>query len=257
MLDLTPIPALQDNYIWLAVGADPTACVVVDPGAAAPVEAVLAARGLALEAILITHHHADHTAGAAALAARYGVPIHGPAREAQGLVTHAWRDGQGVSLPRLGLRFEVLDIPAHTAGHIAFVGGGAVFCGDTLFSAGCGRLFEGTAADLHTALGRLAALPPETRVCCGHEYTAANLAFAAAVLPGDPAITARAAEVAALRAQGQPSLPSTIGLERAVNPFLRVDEPALREALRGWSGTAPTGTVAALSELRRWKDGFR
>lgn len=256
-LALTPLPALKDNYIWLAVGADPGACVVVDPGVAAPVEAALATRGLALEAVLITHHHADHTGGAATLAARHGVPVYGPAREAADCVTHPLVEGEQVYLPRLGVNFVVLEIPGHTLGHIAFVGGGALFCGDTLFSAGCGRLFEGTPEQMHASLARLAALPGDTRVCCGHEYTADNLRFAATVLTGDPAVAHYAAEVAARRARGEPSLPSTIGLERAINPFLRLPVPAGAGGRPDWPAGALPGTVSAFAGLRRWKDGFR
>jgi hydroxyacylglutathione hydrolase len=257
MLDLTPLPALKDNYIWLAVGTDPGSCVVVDPGVGAPVEAALAARGLALEAVLVTHHHGDHTGGATALAAHHGVPVYGPAREAADCVTHPLSEGEHLDLPRLGVQFTVLEIPGHTLGHLAFVGGGALFCGDTLFSAGCGRLFEGTPAQMHASLARLAALPEDTRVCCGHEYTADNLRFAATVLPDDPAVAAHAATVAARRARGEPSLPSTIGLERAINPFLRLEVPAGAGGRPDWPAGALPGTVATFAGLRRWKDGFR
>ncbi len=260
MLDLHPLPAFTDNYIWVlrnaVIGAD-RAVVVVDPGDAAPVEAYLAGHGLKLAAILVTHHHADHIGGVAELAARHRVPVHGPAREAQAVVTAPHADGARLAIAELGLELTVLEIPGHTLGHIAFVGGGAVFCGDTMFSAGCGRLFEGTPDQMLTSLDRLAALPPATRVCCGHEYTLANLRFAATVEPQNPTRAAFVARASAAVAEGRPTLPSTIALERAVNPFLRIDEPVTQRSVREWSGEPLAGRVALFAALRRWKDGFR
>jgi hydroxyacylglutathione hydrolase len=212
----------------------------------------LARRGLALEAILVTHHHADHIGGLAQLRARHRVPVYGPAAEAAAIhgLTHELREGARVPLPALDLVLEVWEVPGHTLGHIAYVAPGLVLCGDTLFSAGCGRLFEGTAAQLHASLTRLAALPPETQVYCGHEYTRANLGFACRVEPDNPDIAAHLKTVEALRAADRPSLPSTIGLERRINPFLRSGEPAVRAAAEREAGT----TLAA---LRRWKDHYR
>lgn len=268
MLSLHPVPAFQDNYLWVARGVGPAgatpAAIAVDPGDAAPVAAHLAATGARLVAILVTHHHADHIGGVAALGGGR-VPVYGPQHEAQAVVTHPVAAGDRVEVPELAAVFEVLEIPGHTLGHIAFVerspGAETLFCGDTLFSAGCGRLFEGSAEQMTASLARLAELPDSTRVCCGHEYTASNLRFAATVEPGNPAIGAYAARVAALRAAGRPSLPSTLGLERTVNPFLRLGVPevmdsAAREAAR-WSETPLTGKVAVFAALRRWKDGFR
>jgi hydroxyacylglutathione hydrolase len=264
MLTLEPVPAFDDNYLWVARGADPALAIAVDPGDAAPVAAHLAAVGARLCAILVTHHHSDHIGGVAALA-RGGVPVYGPRHEAQAVVTHPVGAGDRVEIGPLGVAFEVLEVPGHTRGHLAFVerspGAETLFCGDTLFSAGCGRLFEGSPEQMAGSLERLAALPDSTRVCCAHEYTAANLRFAAAVEPGNPAIAAYAARVAALRAAGRPTLPSTLGLERTVNPFLRLTVPevmdsAAREAAR-WSGEPPAGKVAVFATLRRWKDGFR
>jgi len=263
MLSLHPLPAFSDNYIWTvrhaAPGADPVA-IVVDPGDAAPVAAWLATTGVRLVAILVTHHHHDHVGGVLELA-RGRIPVYGPRHEAQAVVSHPVGAGDRVFVPELELSFEVLEIPGHTLGHIAFhapePAGGTLFCGDTLFSAGCGRLFEGSPAQMTASLERLAALPGSTRVCCGHEYTAANLRFAAMVEPGNPEVAAYAGRVDGLRATGLPSLPSTVKTERSVNPFLRLETPAVVESAARWSGEPPTGKVAVFAALRRWKDGFR
>ncbi len=254
-LDIAPIPAFTDNYFWLLERDG--AAVVVDPGDAAPVERVLAQGQLRLDAILVTHHHHDHIGGLAALRARHDVPVYGPAAEADAIpeLTHALREGDRVDL--LDTALTVWEVPGHTLGHIAYVAAGFVLCGDTLFSAGCGRLFEGTPQQMHRSLSRLAALPPETRVYCTHEYTLANLAFAAAVAPDSRAVREETARVRALRARGQPSLPSTIGHELRVNPFLRVDDPAVGAAARRQSGAPLAEPAEVFAALRRWKDGFR
>jgi hydroxyacylglutathione hydrolase len=258
MLDVRPIPAFRDNYIWMIRGAaDPRVVAVVDPGDAAPVLAALAREGLSLAAILATHHHADHVGGVPALMAETGARAFGPARERMPDGVLPLAQGDRAILPELGLEFTVLDVPGHTAGHIAYTGQGAVFPGDTLFSAGCGRLFEGTADEMLGSLDRLAALPGETRVFCGHEYTEANLRFAMAVEPANSAIMDYVKRAAGLRAQGRPTLPSTLELEKRVNPFLRCRHEDVKSAAERRAGRVLSTPVAVFAEVRSWKDTFR
>ena len=252
---LTPLPAFRDNYIWLLEGPDRRAAVV-DPGDAVPVRQALAERGLKLDAVLVTHHHADHMGGAAELAYEHDCPVYGPATEHIESVSVPLAGGAEIGLPGLGARFRVLDIPGHTAGHIAFGGHGIMFCGDTLFSAGCGRLFEGTAAEMCTSLAKLAAFPDDTAVCCGHEYTLANLKFAAEVEPENRAIREYAAECAARRTRGEATLPARLGREREVNPFLRCRMKTVQEAANRWAGKPLADEVDVFAAIRKWKDGF-
>ena len=257
-MKLIALPAFTDNYIWML--HDDRQAIVVDPGDAAPVAAALDAQGLALAAILVTHHHPDHVGGVAALRPRLQGPVYGPAREAIPQPFTPLADGDSVSL--LGLRFQVIDVPGHTAGHIAYflpAGDGqapVLFCGDTLFSGGCGRLFEGTPAQMHQSLGRLAALPGDTRVCCAHEYTESNLKFANAVEPANAALARYTVACRALRADGLPTLPSTIAQERAINPFMRCDAPDVVTAAQS-RGAADGSGPAVLGALREWKNSFR
>ena len=249
-----PIPALADNYIWML--ADPSGdWLLVDPGEA---DAVLATAGgrPPPRAILLTHHHHDHVGGVSALLRRWpGVPVHGPADpRLAGVVQHPVGDGDVVAAGPW--RFDVLAVPGHTVSHIAFHGHGLLFCGDTLFSLGCGRLFEGSPGDMLGSLDRLSALPDATLVCCGHEYTLANAAFARVVEPGNAALQRRQEQATAMRARGCPTLPTTLGDEHACNPFLRIDAPEVRAAVAARSPAAAGDRIEAFAELRRWKDGF-
>ena len=258
MTTIIPIPAFADNYIWtLREGAT---AVVVDPGDAAPVLDYLARERLTLSAVLATHHHADHVGGIPALLERYPVPVFGPARETIPGRTRALSEGDVVEVPGLPVTLRVLDIPGHTAGHIALFGdvGGepAVFCGDTLFAAGCGRLFEGTPKQMWSSLSALAALPSATRVYCGHEYTLANLRFALAVEPDNADLRDRQAREQQKRDRGMPTLPSTIALERITNPFLRANIPAVKAAAEHHAGRPLQGDVESFATLRAWKNAF-
>lgn len=252
--NIVPIRAFQDNYIWCLRRG--TQAAVVDPGDAGPVFSYLQAEGLRLTAILTTHHHGDHVGGNANLLSEYSVPVFGPVRENIPGITVRLQEGDPIEVPGIGLRLEVLDVPGHTAGHIAYCGAGLLFCGDTLFSCGCGRLFEGTAVQMHESLSKLARLPGETLVYCAHEYTMSNLRFAAAADPDNPAVAEREHAAAAALARGNPSLPSTIAAELAANPFLRSHEPALATSASRFAGRALSNPVEVFAALRKWKDGF-
>jgi hydroxyacylglutathione hydrolase len=256
-MKLHPLPALTDNYIWML--HDGREALVVDPGEAMPVIEALQAHGLRLSGILVTHHHADHVGGLDALRSVLRGPVYGPARER--ISPPCIRVSDGDTLVWNGLHFEVMDVPGHTAGHVAYWcpdmdGAPLVFCGDTLFSAGCGRLFEGTPSQMCASLSRLAALPGATRVCCAHEYTLGNLRFARTVEPGNAELAAHARHCEVLRQQNRPTLPSSIALERAINPFLRCREPAVAAAVHQRDPTA-RDAVAVFAALREWKNEFR
>jgi hydroxyacylglutathione hydrolase len=259
MAAIIPIPAFTDNYVWLL--AEGRAAVVVDPGDAAPVEDALGRERLELAAVLATHHHEDHVGGIEALVRRRRVPVFGPARETIPARTHAVRHDDRVALDALNLELRVVDVPGHTAGHVAYVGDFAgapvLFCGDTLFAAGCGRIFEGTPEVMWASLGKLAALDPATRVYCAHEYTLANLRFASAVEPSNAALAQRVARDAARRGRGEPTLPSTIADELATNPFLRAGVPEVRAAAAAHAGRPLDRDVDAFAALRAWKNAFR
>ena len=256
MLDITPIPALQDNYIWVL--HDRQHAVVVDPGDAAPVRAYLDANKLKLAAILCTHHHNDHVGGICELAQVYNVPVYGPQDAGIPCLNRAVGEGDVIDVAELDLKLEVMEIPGHTSGHLAYLGCGGVFCGDTLFGCGCGRLFEGTVEQLFHSLQRLANLPAETKVYSAHEYTEANIHFALTCEPGNAQLRKRQEDSRALRAAGLPTLPSTIALEKATNPFLRFTAPEIiRNAERQpGAGLAPKSEATVFAALREWKDHF-
>jgi len=256
MTEITPLPALSDNYIWALCGSD-GATVVVDPGQAAPVEHFLDEPGRRLTGILITHHHPDHTGGITELVKRHGAPVWGPATERIPECTHGVGAGDRLALPGLHLELAVMDIPGHTSGHVAYTGHGMLFSGDTLFAAGCGRVFEGTPAQMRQSLAAMRELDGETWIYCGHEYTEKNLQFAQAVEPENNAIRKRAEALAAQRANGLASLPARMADEWATNPFLRWDEPAVMDAARRRDGDeAAADPNAVFATIRAWKNGF-
>ncbi len=255
-MTLLPLPAFDDNYIWML--HDGRQALVVDPGDEQPVLQALQTLGLQLSAILVTHHHADHVGGVAALRAATGATVHGPAGEQMPEPLQRYTDGDTLDL--LGLHFTVLDVPGHTAGHIAWYtadgdGQPLLFCGDTLFSGGCGRLFEGTPAQMLASLDKLAALPGNTRVCCAHEYTLSNLRFARAVEPDNAALKDYSRQCEALRARQLPTLPSTIAVERDINPFLRSRQPAVTRAVA--ARAAASDEISVFAALREWKNQFK
>ncbi|WP_160153898.1 hydroxyacylglutathione hydrolase [Microbulbifer sp. ALW1] len=264
MITIHPIPAFSDNYIWHLQQSGEISSEtgnenaqqnwVIDPGDAAPVMAALG--DSPLTGILLTHHHFDHTGGVEALKKAFDCPVYGPGSIAG--VTHPLNDGDTLDL--MGCHWDVIAVPGHTLDHIALVlRDGAIthlFCGDTLFAAGCGRLFEGTPEQMHHSLSKLAALPPETRVYCAHEYTLSNLKFAAAADPANTEVTERQVAAQAIRQRGLPTLPSTIALELATNPFLRTSADAVRtQAIAHGAGEAPSA-VEIFATLRHWKDNF-
>ncbi len=255
---ITPIAAFADNYIWLIESqAAPGKALLVDPGDARAVITALRARSLDLAGILLTHHHPDHIDGVEELLATAAVPVYGPRDPRMPAGTRPVGDGTVIEFSEMRLAFETWAIPGHTLSHVGYVGHGALFCGDTLFSAGCGRLFEGSPEEMNASLTRLAELPPDTRVYCAHEYTAATLRFALAVEPSNDSPRRYGAAVAERRAAGAPSLPSTISIERTVNPFLRCDRPAVRRAAEARAGAALGRSAEVFAVLRSWKDGFR
>ncbi|MFC5741076.1 hydroxyacylglutathione hydrolase [Dyella tabacisoli] len=253
-MHVVPLPALADNYIWMLYD-DAGQAIVVDPSEDAPVEAALTQHKLTLRAILLTHHHNDHIDGATALRARHHVPVFAPNDERIAQATQHVGEGDQITLDAPAAHFRVMAIPGHTRSHIAYVGEGLLLCGDTLFSLGCGRLFEGTPAQMLSALDRLSVLPPDTQVCCGHEYTAANGRFARTIEPHNRDLATRLQQVAALRAQNRPSLPVSIADERASNPFLRIDHDAVIAWCRQHGAT--DDRVSRFAALRAAKDVFR
>jgi hydroxyacylglutathione hydrolase len=254
-LEIIGLPAFADNYIWVLRGPS-GAVAVVDPGDEKPVLDYLSATGARLCAVLVTHHHGDHCGGVDELIAVHPAPVYGPATEAIAGVDHTLADGDRVALPDLGLEFEVLAVPGHTRGHVAYYRRGMLFCGDTLFGAGCGRLFEGTPATMQASLARIKSLPPETQIYCAHEYTQANLRFAAAVEPGNADVAQRTQQAEQLRAHGQATVPAALELELRTNPFLRWDAPAVIAAAQARLARPPRDAVEVFAAIREWRNAF-
>lgn len=252
---IVAVPAFQDNYIWVIRNQHYAA--VVDAGDAVPVLTYLEREKLELVAILCTHHHADHIGGNSDLLRRFRVPVYGPRNESIPTLTHRLAEGDGITLPQFNLEFAVLDIPGHTAGHIAYYGAKLLFCGDTLFACGCGKLFEGTARQMHASLQKLASLPDDTQAYCGHEYTLSNIRFAKAADPDNPALIEREAHARRLRAQGLPTVPSDIRLENATNPFLRCGHPQIIKAASQAAGKVLSDPVSVFAAVRDWKNRFQ
>jgi len=254
MLEIHPIRAFKDNYIWLLrSGAN---AAVVDPGDAQPVLDYVARNGVNLVAILATHHHPDHVGGIADLLAARRVPVYGPRSESIPVVTHPLSECDRVSVAELGVTFSVLEVPGHTRGHIAYYGADSLFCGDTLFACGCGRLFEGTPEQMYASLQKLAALPGETRVYCAHEYTLDNIRFARAVEPDNAALAAREGRERERRNASLPTLPSTLALEIETNPFLRCAQAPVVASASRHSGARLSDPVGVFAAIRGWKNHF-
>jgi len=256
MLNLEPIPAFEDNYIWAV--HDGRSALFVDPGEAAPILAWLAERRMHPAAVLVTHHHGDHCGGLAEILARYpGLPVFGPAHDDIAGVSRPVAEASRCRIDVLGLDFEVLAVPGHTVGHVAYLGHGWLFCGDTLFSCGCGKVFGSTPAALHASLVRIAALPPDTLVCCAHEYTLDNIHFALTVDPDNPDLLARQVSALALRQSGLPTVPTPLREELACNPFLRCHDPAVRGHLALLTGLDRSADdAAAFAAMRALKNAF-
>jgi len=257
MTKIIPIPAFHDNYLWLYQHGDDA--WVVDPGDAAPVEATLKEMNLNLAGILITHHHMDHIGGVTSLMSKRHIPVYGNADANISGITHPLKEGDALSLP--GLSLKVIKVPGHTLDHIAYFGeadniGSVLFCGDTLFSAGCGRLFEGTPAMMLESLTKLKNLPGNTKVYCAHEYTLANLAFAKVVMPESSAVQDRINECTTLRLEGKPTVPALLEGEKAYNPFLRTDAPEVIANAAKQLGHKPANEAEVMAAIRGWKDNF-
>ena len=254
------VPAFRDNYIWLLSGTEDHGngrpAAIVDPGDARPVMQALDEYDLTPIAILITHHHSDHVGGVRELRSRFQIPVYGPMQETIPEITHPLREGDRVELPGLPA-FDVLEVPGHTAGHIAYAGKQSLLCGDTLFAGGCGRLFEGTAAQLYSSLQKLALLADDTWIYCAHEYTLSNLNFALAVEPDNPVLQRRIQQTREMRQVHKATIPSQLGMEKNTNPFLRCHVPTVVSAAEGHAGHPLSPGTETFAVLRRWKDHWQ
>lgn len=258
MLKIEAVNALRDNYIWVLRREGSDSAVAVDPGESAPLQDYLENAHLNLTDILITHHHPDHTGGIEPLVSRWDARVHAPANERTAIActTNSVTDGETVALESLGIELQVIEIPGHTLGHVAYWGHDCLFCGDTLFSAGCGKIFEGNAQQMYDSLSQLSALPKSTKVYCGHEYTCRNLAFALAVEPENPPARQRLEEAESAQRNGRPTLPSSMGTELEINPFLRCDQASVIQAAAGYADRKMKSRIDTLATLRAWKDRF-
>lgn len=256
MITIKPVRAFFDNYIWLIINETQRTVAIVDPGDAVPVLAALTELNLTPVAILVTHHHPDHINGIRSLLSHRSMPVYGPARESIPCMSHPLQEGDQISLPDVNEDFRILDVPGHTAGHIAFLAGQRLFIGDTLFMAGCGRLKGGTAEQLYHSLNRVAKLPNDTLVYCTHEYTQANLRFAQAVEPDNSAISLRIEQTEALLKKNLPTIPGTLACEKTTNPFLRTHIPDVISAAENFIGHKLDQGVDVFTALRKWKDQF-
>lgn len=256
-LNILALPAFADNYLWLI--HDGTHAAVVDPGEAQPVLDALHTHKLTLSAILLTHHHRDHVGGVPELTQKFSAPVFGPAHDGIAGITVPLTEGNLVEVPKLGLKLNVLEVPGHTHGHIAYYASQAnwLFCGDTLFAGGCGRLFEGTPAQMVASLSKLAALPDETKVYCAHEYTLSNLRFAQEIEPGNSVLQGRVKDEQRKRNQGLPTIPSTIGLEKATNPFLRYTNLDIVNRLIEIKKVSSREPIAIFAAIREWKNSYK
>lgn len=257
MISIIPIPAFSDNYIWTLVDSNHQNAILVDPGDAKPALSYLNQKKLKLLAILITHHHWDHTNGVEEVLKMFNVPVFASKKEKTAHATDLVEQGNEVSINNFPLKFSVMDIPGHTKGHIAYYTPGILFCGDTLFAAGCGRLLEGSAQELYQSLSKLSSLPLDTKVYCAHEYTLANLRFAKTVEPHNPKIIEKIKLITKLRDNSEASLPSTLKEEKATNPFLRCAQPEIIKNVEAFSGKRLSNSLEVFTYLRQWKDSFR
>jgi len=257
MLNVTPISAFTDNYIWVIIHSPSKHCLIVDPGQSEQVIEFINHENLHPIAILLTHHHADHVGGAANLREYYNIPVYGPALENIPSVTHPLTGNETLSITELNAHVQVISIPGHTKGHVAYYTEGLLFCGDTLFTGGCGRIFEGNAEQMLQSLNCLATLPDTTLIYCGHEYTQANLAFAQTIDPNNPALELRITETNDLTERGIPTVPSTLYIEKQTNPFLRCDCPAIIAAATTHSGRILSNTAEVFTTIRLQKNSFK